>query len=275
MTELHPTDAELNALSGTVDAEQEVPFLTIGESPYYTSFYRMLYRLLDVARRAGDLRVFKDGELTFGVRAGSFFDGAELRQYAGSGGNALTNNATNYIYLDGAGTLHVATDEFPPPSTPHVRLATVTTSAGAYTHEDISDRRGAAMFSTTSAVSAAQLRDSLPALEITASEQSGDTRTVTCRVTDAAGDDLAGRFAVRLWVTTSEFGPPDATGNTVTVSAGTLLREIAANADYELITAADGSAAIDLAVTAPATRRLCAEIDGRIYSSDELAWTQA
>lgn len=272
MSELHPPDADLNALSGTADAEQEVPFLTIGEAPYYTSFYRMLYRLLTVARRAGDLRVYKDGELTFGVRAGSFFDGSELRQYAGSTGNALTNNATSHVYLDAAGVLHVATDDFPAPSAPHVRLATVTTSAGGYTHEDISDKRGAAMFSTTSGVSASQLRDSLPALEITASEQSGDTRTITCRVTDPAGNDLADRFAVRLWVATGDFGTPDANENTVAVTTGTVLREILANADYELITAADGTAVVDLTVSSPGTRFLCAEIDGRIHSSGELTW---
>ena len=59
MTELYPSDATLNALSGTTDAEQEVLFVTTGESPYYTSFYKMLHRLLNVARRAADLRVFK------------------------------------------------------------------------------------------------------------------------------------------------------------------------------------------------------------------------
>jgi len=65
MSELYPSDADLNALSGTADAEQGVAYPTIFESPYYTTFYKMLYRLLDVARRAGDLRVCKDGDLTF------------------------------------------------------------------------------------------------------------------------------------------------------------------------------------------------------------------
>ena len=58
MNELYPSDAQLNALSGLNDAEQEVLFIATGESPYYTSFYKMLYRMLDVSRRAGDLRVY-------------------------------------------------------------------------------------------------------------------------------------------------------------------------------------------------------------------------
>ncbi len=146
MTEQFPTDAELNALSGTADSRQEVPYPAIGESPYYTSFYRMLYRLLDVARRAGDLRVYKDGDLTFGVRAGRFADGDTTVEYAGSTGNALTNNATNYIYLTADSTPAVNITGFPDPSaTPHVPLATIATAAGGYGLDDITDCRGAAI----------------------------------------------------------------------------------------------------------------------------------
>jgi hypothetical protein len=75
MTELYLTDTAINALSGTSDTEQEVYYPPICESPYYTSFYKMVHRLLDVARRAGDLRAYKDGDLTFGVRAGQFMVG--------------------------------------------------------------------------------------------------------------------------------------------------------------------------------------------------------
>ena len=149
MAELYPSDSELAALSGTTDSEQEVLFIQTGESPYYLSFYKMLYRLLDVARRAGDLRVYKDGDLTFGVRPGRFMDGAHARQFAGATGQALTNNATNYIYLTAdTAELTVNTSGFPEPSqTPHVRLATIVTAAGAYSHTDITDLRGQAMFS--------------------------------------------------------------------------------------------------------------------------------
>lgn len=147
MTEIHPTDDTLLALSGTADAEQEVRYPPIGESPYYLSFYRMLYRLLDVARLAGQLRVFKDGALSFGVRAGRFSDGQVERVYAGSTGNALADDATSAVYLLADGTLAVSQAGFPDPAaTPYLPLATITTANGGYAHADIVDHRGRAIF---------------------------------------------------------------------------------------------------------------------------------
>jgi hypothetical protein len=184
MTELYPSDADLAALSGATDPEQEVLFIPVGESPYHVSFYKMLHRLLDVARRAGDLRVYKDGALAFGVRAGSFMDDRTVRTVAASAGNALTNNATNRIYLTAGGSLTVNTTGFPDPRTaPHVRLATIVTSGGTYAHEDIADCRGQAIFTA---------RAGAPAM--------GDSFVVVQRgPTDAAGGEnlLAAYAAVK------------------------------------------------------------------------------
>jgi hypothetical protein len=147
MAELYPSEAQLNALSGTTDAAQEVLFIPIGESPYYTSYYKMLYRLLDVARRAGDLRVYKDGNLTFGVRAGKFMDGSSTVNYPGCAAQSLANEQTNYIYLTTDGQLHVNQTGFPSASTiPHIPLASIATSAGSYNHANITDYRGRCMF---------------------------------------------------------------------------------------------------------------------------------
>ena len=160
MTEVFPPDADLNALSGTTDGEQEVPFIATGESPYYTSFYKMLYRLLDVARRAGDLRVFKDGDLTFGVRAGAFQDGDTIREFAGGEGQALTNNQTNYIYLTADGALATHTAGFPDPSaTPHIPLATIVAAVGAFDRGDITDYRGRSLLSLAHGLTAANANE--------------------------------------------------------------------------------------------------------------------
>ena len=148
MTELYPSDTDLNALSGTTDSEQDVLYPSIYEAPYYTTFYKMLYRLLHVARRAGDLRVYKDGNLTFGARPGKFFHDDQLIVYAGATGQSLTDAATNYIYLTADGTLTVSTTSFPVPSTaPHIRLATITPFGGSYDHDNIIDYRGAGFLS--------------------------------------------------------------------------------------------------------------------------------
>ncbi|MBN1941816.1 MAG: DUF2793 domain-containing protein [Phycisphaerae bacterium] len=148
MTELYPSDTVLNAFSGTSDAEQGVVFPSIYEAPYYTTFYKMLYRLLDVARRAGDLRVYKDGTLTFGVKAGKYFNNDQLVEFPGATGQTLTNDAVNYVYLTADGTLTVNTTGFPVPSvTPHIRLGRITTAGGAYDHDDMLDDRGSGFFS--------------------------------------------------------------------------------------------------------------------------------
>ena len=161
MTESYPSDQLLNALSGTTDAQQEVLFLPIGEAPYYTSFYKMLYRLLDVARRAGDLRVYKDatGALKFGVRPGRWLNGDTAVNYAGATSQTLADNATNYIYLTASGVLTVNQSDFPVPSeTPHLPLATIATGTssaggvtGIYAHGDITDYRGRAFLSVPGA----------------------------------------------------------------------------------------------------------------------------
>ena len=145
MSELLPSDDSLNALSGTTDADTGVQFVAIYESPYYTSFYRMIAQLLTVARRAGDFRVFQDGSATFGVRAGRFTSSAgAVVLYAGSQTQALTDNAVNSIYLDDAGELTVETYGFP--TAAHLPLATITVTSGSYDLEDIVDCRGACLF---------------------------------------------------------------------------------------------------------------------------------
>jgi hypothetical protein len=157
MTESYPTDLILNALSGLDDAEQGVLFPDKNEEPCYTSLYKMIYRMLDVARRAGDLRVFKDsaGALKFGVRPGRWMNGDSAVTYAGAANQTLADNATNYIYLTAAGTLTVNQSGFPVPSvTPHLPLGTIATGtasaggvSGSYSHVDITDYRGRAFLS--------------------------------------------------------------------------------------------------------------------------------
>ena len=131
MAEVYPSDNEL--LNIQSDDETGVEFIPTGTAPYYLQFRKLLYRLLLAAKRANDLRVFDEGELDVGVKPGKFWSGTELISYAGSSGNGLADDKENiYIYLDSSGTL--VTDEydsFPDmATTPHVRLAIVSTSGG-------------------------------------------------------------------------------------------------------------------------------------------------
>ncbi len=251
MTEIYPTDSELNALSGTLDAEQEVLFVTTGESPYYTSFYKMLYRLLDVSRRAGDLRVCKDGDLTFGVRAGTWPDGDTIVTKAQLSAQSLTDNATNYIYYTSTGVLTVNTTGFP--ATPHLPLAEIATSAGTYDLENITDRRGSLFVRPTDG------------LAVTAGTETADEITITVQGATA-------RQIARVWVAAADFGAPDATGNTVSIDTGTIYETETANAAYKVISDATGAIALGITVTGAATRYVMAEIDGQIYSSGVVTW---
>ena len=281
MAELGPSDATLNAMSGTSDAEQEAYFPDYAaDEPFYTAFYAMLYRLLQVCRRAGDLRVYKDGDLTFGVRAGKYFNGDTLVTYAGAAAQALTNNQTNYIYLTAAGALTVNTTGFPTPSvTPHVRLATILTAAGAYNGRavsdggDVTDHRGTAFIKVGDGVGPAARQDLMPNLLITAGAEAADKRTITIQARDAGNNNLAQRFLVRVWVATGESGAPSAAGNTVAVETGTDYAVGGlANASYKVISDANGVVAIGVTISGAATRYIMAEVDGRIYSSGAVNW---
>jgi hypothetical protein len=134
MAEVYPSDNEL--LNLQQDGETGVEYIATGQSPYYVQFRRMLYRLLLATRRANDLRVYDEGGLDIGVKPGKFWADTQLVNYAGSSGNTLADDKANiFVYLTDAGVL--VTNEysgFPDmATTPHIRLAIVTTSDGDIT----------------------------------------------------------------------------------------------------------------------------------------------
>ena len=141
MAEVYPSDNEL--LNMQTDAETGVEYIPTGTAPYYLHFRKLLYRLLTATRRANDLRVYDEGDLDIGVKAGKFWLGTDLVSYEGSSGNTLADDKENiYIYLDSSGSLIF--DEyssFPDmATTPHIRLAQVSTSDGNI--DSIADCRG-------------------------------------------------------------------------------------------------------------------------------------
>lgn len=131
MAEVYPSDNELLNLQS--DSETGIEYIPTGTAPYHMHFRKLLYRLLLATRRANDLRVYDEGGLDIGIKAGKFWLGTELIAYTGSTGNALADNKPGiYVYLDSQGNL--VTDEytgFPDMATsPHLRLAVVVTSSG-------------------------------------------------------------------------------------------------------------------------------------------------
>lgn len=140
MAEAYPSDNEL--LNIQSDSETGVEYIPTGTSPYYLQFRKLLYRLLLATQRANDLRVYDEGGLDIGVKGGKFWLGTVLVNYGGSSGNTLADDKSNiYVYLDSAGNL--VTNEYSSfpnmVTTPHVRLATASTSGGDI--ESITDCR--------------------------------------------------------------------------------------------------------------------------------------
>lgn len=131
MAEVYPSDNEL--LNIQSDSETGVDYIPTGTSPYYLHFRKLLHRLILATKRANDLRVYDEGGLDIGVKAGKFWLGTQLINYNGSSGNTLADDKENiYVYLDSSGNL--VTNEyssFPTmATTPHIRLAIVSTSNG-------------------------------------------------------------------------------------------------------------------------------------------------
>lgn len=134
MTEVYPNENDLlNLLS---DTETGVEYIPTGTAPYYLHFRKLLYRLLLSCRRGNDLRLFDEGGLEVGIKAGKYWIGDTLISYAGASGVELADNKESiYVYLNSAGYLIV--DEYS--SWPdmagvrHVRLAVVSTSGGDIT----------------------------------------------------------------------------------------------------------------------------------------------
>jgi hypothetical protein len=131
MAEMYPSDNSLLALRS--DAETGVEYIATGTAPYYLHFRKLLHRLLLACRRGNDLRVYDEGGLNIGVKAGKYWIGTTLVSYAGSSGNALADNkAAIYVYLDSGGNLVTNAYAGWPDmaATKHVRLAVVQTAGG-------------------------------------------------------------------------------------------------------------------------------------------------
>lgn len=138
MTERYPDDTALLTLSE--DPATGVEYIPTGTSPYFLEFRKLMQRTLLATQRANDLRVYQDGDLSVGVRAGRCVVAGNVIDYTGAVAQPVTNNMTSYVYLDAGGTLQISTSGMPTDRTTFVPLAEVTAAAGVIA--TIIDRRG-------------------------------------------------------------------------------------------------------------------------------------
>jgi len=165
MAELYPSDSILSAMLGTeqpTGSGLKIPGWDVQN--WGTHIAKWFWRVGVALTIPTGLEVYKDdaGELKYGVRAGRYPNGQTVVSYAGAAGQALTNDATNYIYLTAAGVLGCNPTCFPVAEMcPHIRLATIATGTasvagltGYYDFVDITDYRGLSMFRVLEASSA-------------------------------------------------------------------------------------------------------------------------
>jgi len=143
MTERYPDDAALLAL--TEDEATGVAYIPTGRTPYHLEFRRMLQRLLLVAGRANDLRVFQDADLSVGVRGGRCFVGGAARVVDGAESISVTTGSATYVWVDSAGAIQTGS-ALPADRTQFLPLALVTTGEAAIA--TIEDLRGEVLMSS-------------------------------------------------------------------------------------------------------------------------------
>ena len=110
------------------------------------------------------------------------------------------------------------------------------------------------------------VQDLIATIALTGTDDKDNTGTMSIQVRDAAGNNLAQRSRVRTWISTSDYGAPVARTD-FSVTTGTELQEVEANADYEVITDATGKVVMNIDEGGAGTVYVMAEVNGRIYSA--------
>ena len=157
-TEIEKTDAETLALQNSQGPGEDATGVGPGNFQYskqhethLLKVTRQESKLLLMVEPANAGRVFKDGDLTFGVEAIQWRNGDTLVTKTAQAAQSLTDAQTNYIYYDQAGGLQVNITGFPTPSAfPHIPLATILTAGGTFAYTDITDKRQSGMFAVSS-----------------------------------------------------------------------------------------------------------------------------
>lgn len=116
---------------------------------------------------------------------------------------------------------------------------------------------------------ASALQNLVPNLVLTGTNGEDGTGSMAVQVRDANNNSLSVRLLIRIWIADVEYSEPDAQTD-FSVNTGEEMREIEANADYEVITGAAGLVVMNINVTiapdATKTVYVMAELDGRVYA---------
>jgi hypothetical protein len=144
---VYPASGTIAALAGTRDTKTGLHYIPTDTSPSDTptleeQFNRDKHRLALLLAVESEGQVFQENYsgLTIGVCPLNYVLGGAQKSYAGATGQAVTNNATNYVYLNSSNALTMSTVSFPADITTFVPLAIVVAASGVIT--SVTDARG-------------------------------------------------------------------------------------------------------------------------------------
>ena len=109
---------------------------------------------------------------------------------------------------------------------------------------------------------------------IVAADVAEETQSVTLRgdatiqIVNPEGASIAARHLVRVWFGTEAFGAPNATNNTVAIETGTEIEEVVANADYHILTDAQGAAEVHVTIVTDESRFVMVEVGGKVTATE-------
>lgn len=119
--------------------------------------------------------------------------------------------------------------------------------------------------SVTVAKLAAALQDLIPTIVLTGTDDADGTGTMAIQVKDVAGNNLAKEIFMRVWIADADKSEPDPQ-TVFSVLTGEQMREVEADADYEVITNSSGYANMNIDTATNKTVYVMATIDGIVYS---------
>lgn len=144
--EEYPADSAVLALDGSIDEGTGLPFIAKGVGPASSPTLEVQYNRR-LARQNTMLAAIRQGMvvgeagLKFGVYPLTYWRGTVLTTFDGATDQSLTDDATNYIWLDSANTLQVSTGGFT--GTGIVPLARVVVASGV---KEVIDDRSRVLF---------------------------------------------------------------------------------------------------------------------------------
>jgi len=261
-----PGNEAADALDGTTHAGTQVPFIAKGadetSSPTLNvQMNRNEQRLLNLVARVAQGSVWAETALDVGAFPMAYQIAGVQKTFGGATGQAVTDDDTNYVYLDADQTLKIVTDGtgWPADESTYIKLASVVAAGGAVT--SVTDLRFCnlnlvvdlgELGTTTSATFQLDSGSSGPLIKAESTTKFGlrnaaDAAYVDLQILDLTADDAT--VAATLDVTgVATFGSTmaadGATLQLLAASSGPLLKAASAS-KWDLRNAAD-SAYVDL-----------------------------